>query len=278
MITATAPLIGMIAALAARAMRDEVELTPKPGLVDRLDNGSHKDMNLSLFLMSAGVIKPFLVEMARAVSPDGGSLSVLPVLRPIGIRAEEAMFKATGGINTHKGQIFSLGVCTAAAMRVGNSAAAVLEEAGRICSGICGELKGAGSNGQKAFLLYGSRGIRGEAEESFPSVRNNSLPRYRHAEKNGLSPEEAALESLIYLMTEVEDSNVLYRRGREGLSLMREKAEGFILSGGMMQEQAYAKLGEMNNFFIQENISPGGCADLLALTLFLAELEDSLGR
>lgn len=285
MTAAAAPVRICPSALAVQAMKGEVLLTPKPGLVDRLDSGAHSDMDLTLFLKSADSIAPYLKEMADLTPPEGDPLGVLPLIRPVGVLAEQAMFEATCGVNTHKGQIFSLGVCTAAAVRTSGSGRDILVEAGRICCGISGELSlkktapGTGtSHGQKAYHKYGSSGIRGEAEAGFPAVRDTSLPAYRAALAKGCTREEAGLEALLYLMTVVEDSNVLHRRGMKGLSFMRSRAEAFILSGGMLREEAYKELSLMNCCFIEENISPGGCADLLALTLLIAEIEDDHGR
>ena len=264
--------------LASQAMRDEVSLSPKPGLVDRIDSGAHSDMDLPLFLKSIDAIAPFLAMMERMTPRDGASEKVLPLIRPVGVRAEAAMFEATGGINTHRGQIFCMGVCTAAAVRKPGSPRDILDEAGRICRGITGELtKTAGcarSHGERAFRRYGSTGIRGEAEKGFPSVANCGLPAFSTSLLAGFNREEASLEALLHLMAVVEDSTVLHRRGMQGLSLMRREAETFLYNGGMSQDGAYAKLVEMNRFFIHENISPGGCADLLALTLFTASLEE----
>ena len=266
------------ARLASQAMRDEVSLSPKPGLVDRFDSGAHSDMDLPLFLKSIHAIAPFLEKMERMTPRDGASDKVLPLIRPVGIRAEAAMFEASGGINTHRGQIFCMGVCTAAAIRRPGSPRDILDEAGRICRGITGELTDAigyaQSHGERAFRRYGSTGIRGEAENGFPSVANCALPAFRASFLKGVSREEAALEALLHLMAVVEDSTVLHRRGMRGLSLMRREAEVFLRNGGMSQDGAYAKLIKMNRFFIHENISPGGCADLLALTLFTASLEE----
>ncbi len=269
----------LISLAAAGAMKEEVLLSPKPGLVDRFDNGPHRDMDLALFLRSAEAVAPFLAEISFATPLEEAS-QVLPLIRPVGRKAEEAMLGATGGVNTHKGQIFSLGVCTAAAVRTGVSpfdAYAILEEAGDICQGLSRELEGSGSpssNGEGVYRSTGSKGARGEAEAGFPSVRNCSYPAYRQARQKGLGHEEAALQALMHLMLRVEDSNVLHRRGLEGLGILRREAAVFLNSGGMFHPEAFELLDRMNRLFIRENISPGGCADLLALTLFLIKLED----
>jgi triphosphoribosyl-dephospho-CoA synthase CitG len=267
---------------ASRAMREEVRLSPKPGLVDSFDSGVHRDMDLALFLKSAASLESYFREVARE-GIGGETALLLSRLRPLGIRAEKTMFAATGGINTHKGQIFSLGVCTAAAVRV-SSADEILGEAGRICRGLKGELvrsrsRNRGlSHGERIFRDTGTTGIRGEAEEGFPAVSLHSLPACRKALDEGAGRDEAALEALLALMAVVTDSNVLHRRGWEGLSLMRAEAEEFLSRGGMRQSGAVGKLQVMNRLFIRENISPGGCADLLALTLFLTGAEAFYGR
>ncbi len=283
----TAPAASASASLAAQAMADEVLLTPKPGLVDREDTGAHEDMDLPLFLKSAASIAPYLAEMADAAQRNPFEESLLHRLRPIGLRAEKAMFSATKGINTHKGQIFCLGVCTAAAARIQargeGPGLSILREAGFICRGISRELLSCPdpgtprTHGEEVFLTSGSRGARGEAEAGFPSVRHYSHPAYRQGRIGGLDHERAALQALLALMVGVEDSNVLHRRGPEGLALMRREAGHFLEKGGMFQSDAFIKLRRMNRLFIRESLSPGGCADLLALTLFLVKMEEVYG-
>ena len=264
---------------AAGAMKEEVELSPKPGLVDRFDNGPHRDMDLSLFLRSADAVAPYLTAISFATPADLDSSRVLPLIRPVGREAEKVMYTATGGVNTHKGQIFSLGVCTAASVRKGTEPFGIekiLDEAGEICRGLSRELKGSGkpeSHGAGVYRSTGSKGARGEAEAGFPSVRYCSYPAYQTARQEGLGHEEAALQALLHLMLKVEDSNVLHRRGLEGLEIVRREAAFFLNSGGMFHPGAYDLLDRMNRLFIRENISPGGCADLLALTMFLIRLE-----
>ena len=279
---APAPAISAVspALMASLAMREEVLLTPKPGLVDQVDRGAHSDMDLPLFLKSADAVAPFLLKMADLTPPEGDASSVLPFIRPVGQDAEKAMLHATGGINTHKGQIFSLGVCTAAAVRTtrrGYPVLKVLEEGGHICRGISSELVSPAvsrTNGGRVYRRCGSKGARGEAEAGFPSVRSHSYPAYRTGKAGGLDHNGAALHALLHLMLKVEDSNVLHRRGEDGLELMRRETGKLLAEGGMFLPDAYGRLENMNRLFVRENISPGGCADLLALTLFLVKLEE----
>jgi triphosphoribosyl-dephospho-CoA synthetase len=278
-----------LARQARLAMTAEVDLSPKPGLVDRIDNGAHSDMDRDLFHRSAAAIHPLFEEMARLTPLKAPAEAVLPAIRPSGLKAEEAMYSATNRINTHKGQIFSLGVCLAAALRCLHSdpdprtlGGRVLLEAGRICSGITIELKAGAclqeTHGERLYRRKGTLGIRGEAESGFASVRLGSLPRMKRLEALGMSREEAALESLISLYATVEDSTVLHRRGEEGLKRLRGEASSFLASGGMRNPAAGVMLENMNHLFIRENISPGGCADLIALTLFIRDLERGPGE
>ena len=110
--------------------------------------------------------------------------------------------------------------------------------------------------------------IRGEAEAAFPSVRLLTLPLMFRLRSEGMTREEAALEALLHLYTHCEDSTVLHRRGEAGLALMRKESKGFLEEGGIRQPEALPRLETMNSLFISHNISPGGCADLLALNLF----------
>ena len=276
-----------LAVMARQAMKAEVDLSPKPGLVDKTDNGAHSDMDRELFYRSADAIFPWFEEMIRLTPLEAAPETVLPKIRPAGLEAEKEMLLATGGINTHKGQIFSLGVCLAAARRCLHSdpdsrtlSSRVLQESGRICRGITNELKVSAcrqrSHGERLYREKGTLGIRGEAESGFPSVRLAALPRMRELESCGYKREEAALDALIGLYATVEDSTVLHRRGIDGLTLLRQEAHCFLKAGGMINHCAYHHLKEMNTLFISENISPGGCADLIALTFFLRNLEESV--
>ncbi len=109
---ATEPRPVDLPALAAEALWQELELTPKPGLVDRLNNGSHRDMDHALFVRSIMAITPWFARFAElgevhAAKPADRQLRIL---RPMGMACEQAMYAATGGVNTHKGGIFALGL------------------------------------------------------------------------------------------------------------------------------------------------------------------------
>src|SRR5262249_12246618 len=97
--------------LAAKSLWDELALYPKPGLVSFSDSGAHADMDATTLSRSLFALRPWFVELATAGARGAGLLE----LRRLGIGAEQSMLAATGGINTHRGAIFVLGLLAAAA-------------------------------------------------------------------------------------------------------------------------------------------------------------------
>lgn len=272
---------------ALAALLYETAVSPKPGLVTPISRGAHRDMDYFTFLASAAALAPWFGEFARLglgfVGEDRARL--LPSLRASGIEAERAMFAATGGVNTHKGLVFSLGLlCAAAGILAARhetlTAEACAREAAAIARGIVArDFEGIAdacepklSVGERLYLRWGVSGIRGEAEAGFSSVLGHSLPRLRAELAAGRPLNDALVDALLVLFTVVEDTNVLGRSGMEGLALMREKATGALALGGMSTKEGKTAIGEMDRLFAARRISPGGCADLLAATYFLHRL------
>ena len=262
-----------IARLAAAALVEEVYTTPKPGLVDLNNTGAHRDMTVQTFLYSAAALQPYFREMAEL----GRTLpqeALLSALRASGIRAEAAMFKATDGVNTHKGALFSLGIlCGCAgrflAMNRRPSAEDLCGLAADLTRGICARELGVGdeTHGQGVFRKYGARGIRGEAESGFASVRMYSLPCFRQELERGTEYGEAAVKALLSLISHVPDTTVLHRRGEKIAAWAAEEA------ARCLADYREDTVLELDRAFIRENVSHGGCADLLAVTIFLHRLE-----
>jgi len=304
----SASLASSIGRLALTATLYEAAAAPKPGLVDPHSRGAHRDMDYLTFLASAAALGPWFSEFAALGSLHRGEpIDLLPALREAGKAAERDMFAATGGVNTHKGLIFSMGLLCAAAGRLQaagrfpDSATCVSEAAAIVrgiserdfasvglrmaavaapsaqgvaaASGTAPSAQGAAAAGptvgERLYLAYGVRGIRGEAEDGFPSVIDHALPRLRADLAAGLSMNDAMIDSLFVLFTIVDDTNVLGRAGREGLSFLREGAANSLRLGGMTNPDGRAAIRAMDSLLIERNISPGGCADLLALTVFL---------
>ena len=264
-----------IADLAHRALIDELEAYPKPGLVSPVDSGSHRDMDAETLRRSAGAIAPFFADLVRA----GAAEAPLSDLRRIGLNAEAAMLAATGGVNAHRGAIFSLGLICAAAGRAGEtalSAEARAEQVGALWGNeIARRPASPVTHGGRASLRYGVGGASAEAAAGFPAVREVGLPALRRG--RNLAPgdgQAARIQCLFALMAELDDTNLLHRGGPEGLDFAQSSARAFLDAGGVgaagWRERALA----LHRAFVEARLSPGGAADLLAVTLFLDSLSD----
>lgn len=278
-----------IGRIAHRALICEANVTPKPGLVDRENSGAHRDMDLKLFCKSADALRPWFADCARIglAMRDAAPEQVFGRLRKRGIEAERAMFAATNGVNTHKGALFSLGIlCCAAAMEgEGTGVPAILDRAAALAQPALGDLTAlhpgdARTGGEVQYLNSGRTGVRGEAAAGFPHARNCGLPALEDGLERGrtagLRGEElfnhACLRALLALMTCVEDSNILRRSGSEALRSVQSRAKALLERGFTMDD-----LRRMNDDFVRENLSPGGSADLLAVTIFLYEIQNTNG-
>jgi len=205
-------------------------------------------------------------------------------LQRLGITAEAAMLAATGGVNTHRGAIFNLGLLCAAAGRLladGETpgAAATCAVVSRvwgaeILTGLAATPEAALlSHGLSVARRYGSGGARQEAASGFPAALEVGLPAYRQALAATGDGELAAVQALFALIAELEDTNLLWRGGRPGLAHGRQAAAGFLAAGGVLAADWRAHAAAIDRDFVARNLSPGGSADLLGVTLFLAELE-----
>lgn len=268
-----------IGELAVECLIREVETTPKPGLVDLRNNGSHTDMDVSTFRKSALSLKPYFIECVTIGIESKGQApaQIFSRLREAGLRAEATMYEATNGVNTHKGLIYSMGVLLGAigrhwtADRPITDRDSILSEASSLVSESAktdlDSAKGS-TAGERLFLEYGLKGIRGEVASGFLSVLNHSLPVYEEALKKGLSPNDAGVCSLLKLISAIDDTNLYHRGGAEGVRFAKEYASR-LLDAEFDSEAVEA----MDDEFIRRKLSPGGSADLLAITYFLYSLE-----
>lgn len=268
-----------IADLARDSLILEVYTTPKPGLVDMDNNGSHRDMDLQLFLRSARALHPYFLQCAEAGLKESAKASeLLSDLRPLGIRAEQRMYAVTGGVNTHKGAVFSMGIFCAAAGLLCRPAAekdpsSVFSDTCReICHGILGELDlpvhgRALSHGENLYRKAGITGIRGEAAAGYPTVFSYGYPIFRAYLNSGLSRTQAGACTLLHLISQTEDTNIVSRSSLKTLRRLQKKLSTFLHSASA--DDILLALPKIDKEFIRLNISPGGCADLLALIYFL---------
>lgn len=270
------------------ALLEEVYTTPKPGLVDLYSCGAHKDMNVHTFEKSALALKPYFIRMAQ----QGYSLScseeaLFCEIRKTGMQAEKAMYRATDGINTHKGLIFTLGLYCAAAGRCIKKHGEIREEMLRAiqqkmaAESLKKELeaikqKEASSHGEKNYQKYGTAGIRGEAIAGYPAVWEYALSALREGIKEKRDYNLVKIQTLFVLMSRLEDSNILSRKNRDTLLEVQTQAGRFLEEGGAYAKDADRKLMRMDEEYIGKNISAGGCADLLATAIFMEFLLDDV--
>jgi triphosphoribosyl-dephospho-CoA synthase len=285
-----------LAECAQKSILYEAILTPKPGLVDAVDSGAHKDMDIYTFIdSSTSLFKGFYSYAKSGLTCTQDEKELFKIIRDIGIIVEKDMFKATDNVNTHKGINFSLGIVVAATgyyLRYldkeqidhfkPEDTLHILNIVERMTEGLVKndfrdlDKKEKLTNGERIYLEKGFSGIRGEVERGFPTVVNISLPRLRFLSNNNIKKDRLLLDVLFHIMSVSIDSNVINRGGFNTLEFVNEEALKFIEEGIIYQENYQEKIEVLNNVFIEKNISPGGAADLLAITIFFALLESIL--
>lgn len=275
-----------IGLLMQKALFYEVNTSLKPGLVDRLHNGSHKDMRLSTFINSAYSLTDYFCQCVKEGLSCDCSKKELPLLfqklRGIGKQAEKNMLFATQGINTHKGIVFSGGIlCAAIGYYISTNSKDISSEnfllsLPEICRCMLPELLSdyltltpdtAKTNGEKLYLKYKITGIRGEAKEGFPLLFNVGFPLFQAVLKKGFSLWQAGLITLLHYIACTEDTNLIIRSDYQLACKIQKDLQQFLAHA--TYEEHLSILPKLDAFFVSRNISPGGSADMLALTYFL---------
>lgn len=254
----------LVADLAERALRLELDTTPKPGLVDRQDNGAHKDMDYALMSKSISALRPYLTRLALESAKD-----IDPVkIKEIGIEAEKAMLKATGGVNTHKGALFCIGLSVAAASNLASATGSVEAYSFKeLVSRAASEIPSArGTHGAEAKRSFKAVGALENARAAYPELFADWLPYYRSLEGDPFR----CHKTLLHIMTTLDDTNILHRRGAEGLAHAEAEA------ARLLEDFSESGLSSLNKDFIRENISPGGSADMLSLTIFIESIINNI--
>ena len=244
--------------MAENALLAEVHFTPKPGLVDEANNGAHRDMDVPLFERSAHALRPCFEEFVR-LGIQGASPAAL---QQAGVRAEQAMFAATGGVNTHKGAIYSGALLLHAAGRLLSG-----EEERSLC-GLAAQTAAAipaptGTHGAAVRAQCG--GIRTEAVSGYPTAQAV----LRQLRQSG------PLDALLLSMSRLDDSTLWHRGGAEGAQLVRSRAADILAAPASERE---ARTRRLDAELIERNLSPGGSADLLAMAFFLEKALPLLGQ
>lgn len=304
------------------ALLGEVYATPKPGLVDRRDTGAHRDMNYETFLASTEAITPFMVRMFAegmdATAAGHTPEEVFQAIRGIGLEAERAMYAATDGVNTHKGMIFTMGIVLAAAgilyARADKTSGqitvdAILDRTRQMTARSMAEdfrkmlEHPPKTHGERLFQTYGERGIRGQAMEGFPILRDTAVPWLRRFQNIGTDAElqraisaratlrrgllqdtgsmhaehfenAVHVSTLIAIMSVLNDTNVFIRSSYEDMCWLQAESSTILGMGAMFTEEGVRAIEALNMACIEKNISPGGAADILAVAILLLKLTE----
>lgn len=278
-------LAAKIGNLAIQAMMYEVSCFPAPGLVSPVSAGAHTDMDYFTFIDSTCVLSRYFPVFAAEGLEGLHHQELFRRIRAIGVGAEQEMFQKTKGVNTHKGMLFLLGICCAAVGKVLHEKQEfkdipeVIQEmtAGIVKSELGTEdlkEKANLSHGEKLFLKYKVLGVRAEVEEGIPTVFNHSLKFYEECAE--LKTNDRLVHTLIGIMQICEDTTIIHRHSPETLREVQAKAKGIIAAGGMRTRVGRMMINVLQDDFIVRNISPGGSADLLGITVFLSLIREEL--
>lgn len=272
----------IIARLATQALQAELDTTPKPGLVDKDNNGAHRDMDYALMQRSIDTLHPYFVKLALLGFAD--TLPTHTAIRDIGIEAEKAMLSATNGVNTHKGALFSMGLAVVAAAHEERKIAANEEQILKERNG--GEdvlvslqttIKALsasfpdtnGTHGSKAKLLSkGTTAIKGaldNAREGYEMLFAEWLPFYIERRKE--HDAYTLHKTLLRIMCDLDDTNVIYRTNLATAEEVKQEARA------LLDSFSKAALKDMDRRYTARNISPGGAADMLSLTIFIGSIQ-----
>jgi holo-ACP synthase / triphosphoribosyl-dephospho-CoA synthase len=266
-----------LSSLALQSILHEISLTPKPGLVDKISNGSHDDMNYGTFINSTASISGYFNELVRAGFDftEKDMTKALPVIRNIGLRMEKAMFRSTGNVNTQKGIIFLMGISLfSSGYYFGHDDEFRTEKFRSIIKSICKNLTGElqktlhppETHGEHVYKNMKIAGARGEAENGFPMAFDYGLPELMKSP--GLD-EKVLLRAFLAIAANNNDTNILFRSSEDVLNKFRK------LSQNALDTDDADPLAE---FCIKHKISPGGSADMLAVSIYLYLLINDSGN
>jgi triphosphoribosyl-dephospho-CoA synthase len=260
---------------ALRGLYDEMCLYPKPGLVSKIDNGSHDDMTPASFVKSLFALRHYFAAIYQA----GARNADFAELVQLGLAAEVRMLRATAGVNTHRGAIFNLGLLCAALGKADVSDQRV-DVPQLLIDHWADDIKaadsksGSNSHGSIVCRKYAVGGARGEAVAGFPHVFKIGLPALVAVRNAGGSDTAARCQAFFAIMASLEDTNLLHRGGADGLEYARTVAASFLAEGGVFTLSWQQRAAQIHHQFIARRLSPGGSADMLAATLFIDGLSE----
>jgi len=264
-------LAARLASLATQSLLDEARLSPKPGLVDSRGSGAHQDLTLALMERSAHSLTPTFYALALHSWQRPADIALRQKVGQLGRVGEQQMMAATGGVNTHRGAIWALGLLVSAvAMNPTSLAAQDIAQRAAELAVLADTLSPKSfSKGARAVQHYQVPGAREEAQQGFPHVMQRALPQLWRSRAAGASEAQAQLNALLAIMTTLADTCVLSRGGMSALQAMHLGAAQVLAAGGVQHRAGRDRLAQLEKRMLVDNVSPGGAADLLSATLFL---------
>ena len=281
-----------ISKLAVSALKEELELTPKPGLVDQRNCGAHSDMDFDMMLRSAMSLKVYFENTLRlGFDMNLSNHCELIKIRNLGIEAEKRMMHLTSGVNTHRGAIYGMGILLSALGNCLKHGGSLVYKSRKIAEGLF-ELKKCSSdlecnkhvettkilmgksNGELAREAFGRCGAEDEAMKGFPTAFAGACYLEDLVNKYGRPTLIAKLRSFLFILEKADDSNLIHRGGRKGLELAKTEARRIR---NLDDDKLVKALEELDDVFIEMNLSPGGTADIYAQSLLLQKIKNHLG-
>lgn len=260
-----------LAETATQALIDEARLSPKPGLVDSRSSGAHQDLSLHLMVRSARSLTSTFYALALHSWQRPADIALRQEVGRLGRAGEAQMLAETGGVNTHRGAIWAMGLLVSAAAMHPESLLPlhIAQRAAKIAMLPDAFSPKKFSKGSHAVQRYQVPGAREEAQSGFPHIINGALPQLHQSRACGASESEAQVDALLAVMTTLADTCVLSRGGLPALEAMHQGARAVLDAGGIGTLAGKQLLHCLEQRMLADNTSPGGAADLLAATLFL---------
>ena len=265
-----------LADTATQALIDEARLSPKPGLVDSRSSGAHQDLNLDLMVRSAHSLTPTFYALALHSWQRPADIALRQDIGRLGRAGEAQMMVETGGVNTHRGAIWAMGLLVSAVAMQPESLLPqhIAQRAAKIAALPDAFSPKKFSKGSHAVQRYQVPGAREEAQGGFPHIIGCALPQLHRSRSLGASESEAQVDALLAVMTRLTDTCVLSRGGLPALNAMHQGAQAVLAAGGMHSVAGRQQLRRLERRMLSDNVSPGGAADLLAATLFLDSVSE----
>lgn len=249
----------LLSYLAVQSIKAELDTTPKPGLVDKADNGAHSDMDYNLMLKSIYSLHPYFTKLScLAYNED---VINIDKIKTIGIEAEKQMLFTTNGVNTYKGALFSMGLVLYAASYLCRQNDKIQEQELQKTIKLL-SIKFSqpdDTHGKKVIEKHNIKGALNSAIDGYTLLFDEWLPFFiKHKNE-----EHSLIKLLLFIMTNLDDTNIYYRKGEEVVAHVKQQAQEIL------DDFSIDRVEKLNREFVKENISPGGAADMLSLTLFI---------